>query len=161
MIRPYREMKSYELEVVESKKKMDWQFERAAHGFCENNSNHCRFKGIGSTLMNQFPDLKAKDFPAKLKKKEKNKVAILIDCCKWTYYASKDAKLQLRDMFYFQGRQLTRYFFLPKYKHIFLQLFQERQNIFKFIFCIHELERYLKYLSFCNYLMTIILQIIM
>jgi len=31
---------------------------------CENKSNHSTFKGKGSALMNQFPDLKAKDFPA-------------------------------------------------------------------------------------------------
>lgn len=39
--------------------------------------------------MNQFPDLKAKDFPAEWKK---NEGAVLMDCCKGTYYASKDAK---------------------------------------------------------------------
>jgi len=38
--------------------------------FCENNYNHSIFKSRGSTLMNQFPDLKANDFPAELKKNE-------------------------------------------------------------------------------------------
>lgn len=94
--------------------------------FGDNNFSHSRFQGRGSKLINQFLDLKAKYFPIELKK---NEGEILMDFCRETYYASRKAKLLFRDLFSFQGRQLTNITFFLK-TNIFSYSYFRKYRIF-------------------------------